>query len=205
MDSCPWGCCRAAALAVVTNDPRASLFSICLFIKLHLFQWILCTGAKVQGTRLWMGARHESPSPPGAGWKYFRGSWIFPDCFTGPDVLCSHECAWVAVPDGCRGAGQLESPSKEGIEQGGKGSEGMATAFQACHMQAATLLSFSPACMWPLLENYNQFYHSGINNYYSWTKKRVLLMSSLHSCDFEDAVWHCVLRLSVSLLQSLTL
>lgn len=124
VDSCPWGCCQAAALAVVTNDPRTSLFNICLFIKLRLLQWILCIGAQVQGTELWMGARHKSPSPPGAGWKYFRGSWIFPDCFTGADVLCCCECGGVAVPYGCRGAGQLESPSKEGIEQGGEWRNG---------------------------------------------------------------------------------
>lgn len=64
----------------------------------------------------------------------------------------------------------------------------MAAAFQACHMQAASLLYFSSACMWPLLENKNEFNHSGIKNYYSWTKKSILLMSSLHSCDFEDVV-----------------
>lgn len=140
VDSCLWGCCLTAALAVVTNSPRTSLFNICLFIKLQLFLWILCTSAKAQGTGLWMGARHKSPSPPGAGWKYFCGSWIFPDCFTGADVLCCCECGGVAVPDGCHGAGQLESPSKEGIEQGGEWRNGYSSVSGMPHASRHSFL-----------------------------------------------------------------
>lgn len=97
------------------------------------------------------GAGQESPSPPGAGLKYFHGSRVFPDCFTGTGALCCCECGgWlsqmaVAEQVSCK------APLKRGESR--ERSEGMAAVFQARHAQAATQVHFSSGCTWPLLES----------------------------------------------------
>lgn len=81
--------------------------------KPQLLQWVGGTGAMFRALGCEWGLDRRAPLPAGSGLKYFCGSRIFPDCFTGTDVLCCCECGGVAVPDGCCRAGQLETPSKE--------------------------------------------------------------------------------------------
>lgn len=105
-----------------------------------------------------MGAGQESSAPPGAGLKYFCGSRIFPDCSADADVLCCSECGGVVVPDGCHGAGQLESPSEEGREQGGKWRNGSSVSGMPCISSHSC--SFLPWMYMASTRNENQFNHS---------------------------------------------
>lgn len=202
MDSCHWGCCWAAALAVVTNNPSTLLFNICLFIKPQLLQRILCTGARFRALDCEWGLDRRAPLPQGLAWntsvqaEYFQivsqvlmfyaavnvEGWL-------SQMAVAEQVSWKA-------------PLKRGESR--ERSEGMAAAFQARHAQAATHVHFSSGCTWPLLEIKVSLTTWGLKTIIIWTKKR---HSFANECVTHSWFWACCLAylcLSFSLLQSLS-
>lgn len=162
MDSCR----RAAALAVVSNNPTMSLFNICLFIKPQLCQRILCTSARFEALGCEWGGWTGKPLSP-RGWLE-----IFPWKPSISRLFHRHRCfmllwMWrVAVAEQV----SCKAPLKRGESR--ERSEGMAAVFQARHAQAATQVHFSSGYTWPLLESKISLTTQGLKTVIMWTKKK---------------------------------